>query len=183
MNLASLVRLSSSIRGGFATASCLCAYLDRSESSCCSQNDKFCSKAAAASWQAMASLTCVNVQTACILQPQRQCCKSSMYSAVTGLHPRQSALVRSHSSCCKRPTRWTPHGVSCAAGDFAEGELIKGIKAGDKLKVKESRLVYHAPKHKVGCSCKLLNIAAMSATHDTGFSQTANFSAILFDVL
>ena len=26
---------------------------------------------------------------------------------------------------------------------------MKGVKAGDKLKVKESRIVYHSPKHKV----------------------------------
>ena len=39
--------------------------------------------------------------------------------------------------------------VSASAGDFEEGELVKGVKAGDRLKVKESRIVYHSPKHKV----------------------------------
>lgn len=52
-----------------------------------------------------------------------------------------------------------PQRVSCSAGDFEEGELIKGIKAGDKLKVNASRLVYHAPKHKDG-----LDINGMEGT-------------------
>lgn len=39
--------------------------------------------------------------------------------------------------------------MSCSASDFEEGELVSGVKAGDKLKVKESRIVYHSPKHKV----------------------------------
>lgn len=39
--------------------------------------------------------------------------------------------------------------MHCSAEDFEEGELMKGVKAGDKLKVKESRTVWHSPKHKV----------------------------------
>lgn len=97
----------------------------------------------------MASLTCVSLPVTRISQPQRQDCKCSMQSAVISSHPRQSTLVRSRSVYCGRPAQPTRQRVSCAAGDFEEGELIKGIKAGDKLKVKESRLVYHAPKHKV----------------------------------
>ena len=47
---------------------------------------------------------------------------------------------------------------------------MKGVKAGDRLKVKESRIVYHSPKHKVqhfrqawtvGC----LLLAAASCSH------------------
>lgn len=44
--------------------------------------------------------------------------------------------------------------MSCAASDFEEGELIKGVKAGDKVKVKESRIVFHSPKHKEGLDLK-----------------------------
>lgn len=112
----------------------------------------------------MASLTCVVVPTACNSQSRPQCCKPSMQSAVLGLHPRQSALVRSRSSYSRRPTSWTLRRVSCSAGDFEEGELIKGIKAGDKLKVKESRVVYHAPKHKVGHCCMLLTVTCFSVS-------------------
>ena len=97
----------------------------------------------------MACLTCVIVPTACVPQSQRQCCRSNPQSTLNSV-PRHSALVRSHSSYSRRPTQRMLHRVSCSAGDFEEGELIKGIKAGDKLKVKESRVVYHAPKHKVG---------------------------------
>ncbi len=50
---------------------------------------------------------------------------------------------------CKRAAAGNSYRVSCSASDFEEGELISGVKAGDKLKVKESRIVYHSPKHKV----------------------------------
>ena len=56
--------------------------------------------------------------------------------------------VRNQRSC-KRAAAGSIYRVSCSASDFEEGELISGVKAGDKLKVKESRIVYHSPKHKV----------------------------------
>jgi len=58
------------------------------------------------------------------------------------------SLVR-HQRSCKRAAAGSSYRVSCSASDFEEGELISGVKAGDKLKVKESRIVYHSPKHKV----------------------------------
>ena len=110
----------------------------------------------------MASLTCVSVPTARIPQSQRQCCSASMQGTILRSHPRQSALVTGHSSYSRRPAPRTLHRVSCSAGDFEEGELIKGIKAGDKLKVKESRVVYHAPKHKVDPCCMLVSVMCFS---------------------
>ncbi len=50
---------------------------------------------------------------------------------------------------CNRAAAGNSYMVSCSGSDFEEGELISGVKAGDKLKVKESRIVYHSPKHKV----------------------------------
>ncbi len=50
---------------------------------------------------------------------------------------------------CKTAAAGNSYRVSCSASDFEEGELISGVKSGDKLKVKESRIVYHSPKHKV----------------------------------
>lgn len=50
---------------------------------------------------------------------------------------------------CKKAAAGSIYRVSCSASDFEEGELISGVKAGDKLKVKESRIIYHSPKHKV----------------------------------
>lgn len=51
---------------------------------------------------------------------------------------------------CKTAAAGNSYRVSCSASDFEEGELISGVKAGDKLKVKESKIVvYHSPKHKV----------------------------------
>ena len=96
----------------------------------------------------MASLTCVNLPITRFSQLQHQC-KCSLQSATGIPHPRQSVLVRSQSVYNRRPNQQNPQRVSCSAGNFEEGELIKGVKAGDKLKVKESRLVYHAPTHKV----------------------------------
>ena len=58
------------------------------------------------------------------------------------------SLVRNQRSC-KRAAAGSSYRVSCSASDFEEGELISGVKAGDKLKVKESRIIYHSPKHKV----------------------------------
>ncbi|KAL0044818.1 hypothetical protein WJX82_010489 [Trebouxia sp. C0006] len=51
---------------------------------------------------------------------------------------------------CKKAAAGSIYRVSCSASDFEEGELISGVKAGDKLKVKESRIIYHSPKHKEG---------------------------------
>ena len=120
----------------------------------------------------MASLTCVNLPVTRVSQPQHQC-KCSLQSAVLASHPRQSLLVRSQSVYSRRPTQGTPKRISCSASDFGEGELIKGIKAGDKLKVKESRVVYHAPKHKVSIKWILLSLATAlwliyTASHATG---------------
>jgi hypothetical protein len=62
--------------------------------------------------------------------------------------------VRNQRSC-KRAAAGSIYRVSCSASDFEEGELISGVKAGDKLKVKESRIIYHSPKHKVTKALRL----------------------------
>ncbi|DBB14869.1 TPA: hypothetical protein ACH3X3_004472 [Trebouxia sp. C0006] len=86
-------------------------------------------------------------------------CASHVLSAQS---QHDSSVHRIHSSCqarmsrvrnqrnCKKAAAGSIYRVSCSASDFEEGELISGVKAGDKLKVKESRIIYHSPKHKEG---------------------------------
>lgn len=71
-------------------------------------------------------------------------------SSFRACHARPFALQRDVSR--KPSTTVHKSRIQCSAEDFEEGELIKGVKAGDKLKVKESRTVWHSPKHKVTCS-------------------------------
>ncbi len=74
----------------------------------------------------------------------------------------------SNKATCRRSPLAKCYRVSCSASDFEEGELVSGVKAGDKLKVKESRVVYHSPKHKVatlqlfGRCCWLASIMAVA---------------------
>lgn len=62
---------------------------------------------------------------------------------------RASTFAIQRDVCRRRSTTIRRHRIQCSADNFEEGELLKGVKAGDKLKVKESRTVWHSPKHKV----------------------------------
>lgn len=53
---------------------------------------------------------------------------------------------------------------------------MKGVKAGDKLKVKESRTVWHSPKHKV-VTCYALKHGAR--TPKNGYFSPVNFGCAL----